>query len=859
MNNFLKKPSDTSCSYSCGLPYRLGWVRHLILKLMFSRIHINDEQIKVIKNLPPDALMIYTNKTKNKFECLFFYFQCIRYGLSAPRIAFDYRFYFWQPWGQLLEMIRNKFLALKQRSPLPDAYASGFIRNKLLNYGAGFLSLAGKTGFFKRWVGVAMDPMEYLIVLQKEISRPIFLIPHLLFFDNKPIGNEQNLTDILFGSKQKPGHLRRILALFRRPKDIFVEISEPLNLKYFLKIRSIETSSDEVLAVDLRRRLLEQINGHRQRVTGPSIKSAEELRQTVLTSADLTRYIQRHSARRKITLFEARKEASKYFNEIAAKYSLSFVALGSAVTRWFLKSIFDKVTVDMDGLNRIKRKHLKGPLVFIPCHKSNFDSITLMSVLYANHLHCPHTFAGENLSFWPIGPFLRRTGAFFMRRSFKGAVFYAVVFSEYVKILLKEGYNMEIFIEGTRSRSGKLLPPQVGGLSLLINAYQNNVCPDLVFVPVSISYDRIPEESSYLHEIQGGQKTKESLGAMIKGGKILKSRYGQIYFHFADPVVLSSFFEMENVDISETLKGKKLNRFSKKLGQRLLYEVQCKSVITPQSLVAAALLGITRQNITAENVFEIVETFLSYLSTKNIFLTDPLTIDPPTAVAHALKYFTRRNIIEPVETMSPKDQFKIPLNKRNSLEFHKNNAIGHLIPAAFTALLILTTDMFQFGSNHLHSEYAYLKKLFVNEFFFDPDQTIAYQVRKTIKAFIDDLIVIPHPTLPDTYNLTSPGYRKLQSFSGLLKPLFEAYLVALSYYRNLPEKLPSKKERVRAMRSSGHLMRKKNQIDRVEAISEVYLSQADAVFSHMGFQKKDTFHKSEHEFKRIQTYLKYLS
>jgi hypothetical protein len=107
--------------------------------------------------------------------------------------------------------------------------------------------------------------------------------------------------------------------------------------------------------------------------------------------------------------------------------------------------------------------------------------------------------------------------------------------------------------------------------------------------------------------------------------------------------------------------------------------------------------------------------------------------------------------------------------------------------------------------------------------------------------------------------LTSPGYRKLQSFSGLLKPLFEACLMALTYYRDLPEKLPSKKERIRAMRYLGHSMRNKNQIDRIEAISEVYLSQVDAIFSHMGFQKKGTFHKSEYEFKHIQTYLKYLS
>jgi glycerol-3-phosphate O-acyltransferase len=105
------------------------------------------------------------------------------------------------------------------------------------------------------------------------------------------------------------------------------------------------------LAVDLRRRLLAQINGHGQRVTGPSIKSAEELRQTVLTSANLTHYIQRYSARRKITLVESRKEASKYVDEIAAKYSLRFIALGSAITRWFLKNIFDDVNFESNHLH----------------------------------------------------------------------------------------------------------------------------------------------------------------------------------------------------------------------------------------------------------------------------------------------------------------------------------------------------------------------------------------------------------------------------------------------------------------------------------------------------------------------------
>jgi glycerol-3-phosphate O-acyltransferase len=858
MNNSLIKSTATPF-YSSGLPPRMGWVRHLLLKLIFNRIATDTKQYKVIHALPPEAIVIYVSKTKSKFECLLNYIQSISNGLQAPRIAFDYRFYVWQPLGRLVQMTRNRFIAVKERRLLPDAYASGYIRTNLLRHRTGFLSLMGKSGFSDHWMGTATDPLEYLIVLQKQIAQPIFLIPQLIFFDNRPLCRQPNFFDILFGSKQNPGRLRRLWALFRNPKDIFVEISEPLNLKSFLQNYSGSDVDDEQITADLRQQLLDQINAHRRRVTGPVIKSTEELRQTVLTSPNLTRYIQRHSARRKVTLAEARKEASKYFDEIAAKYSLRFVALGSAVTRWFLRHIFDHVNVDVEGLNRIKRKHLKGPLVFIPCHKSNFDNITLMAVLYANHLHCPHTFAGKNLSFWPIGPFFRRTGAFFMRRSFKGAVFYAMVFSEYVQTLLREGHNLEIFIEGTRSRSGKLLPPQTGGLSLLINACQGGACSDLVFIPVSIGYDRIPEEDSYLDEIQGGQKTKESFWAMIKGGRILKSRYGQIYFHFADPITLSAVFEQENLSISKALKGKKLNRFSYSLGQRLLYEIQCKAVITPQSLIAAALLSLDRQNFTAYHLTEIVETYLAYLATRNVLLSDNLTLNPTAAITQALEYYLHRRVIEPIKTMGPYDQFKILTNKRNSLDFYKNNVIGHLAPAAFTALVILSIDIFQFEANHLHFEYASLKELFRNEFFFEPDQTTAYQVRKAIKAFIDAAILVPHPTLPDTYNLTSPGYRKLQFFARLLKPLFESYLVVLSCYREMPAKPPSKKNRIKAMRSLAQSMRKKNQLGCPEAISEAYFNQADAVFSQMGFQKKETSKRSEKWLTHIQAYLKILS
>ncbi len=852
------KASSVSSGFSCGLPAKLGWFRHLWLKMLFEGICNNKDQFNVLHSLPNDAIIIYVNKNKSKFEWLLFYFQCNRNKFPTPRVTFDYRFCFLQSTKNLIKIGRHKILNLYHRRPLPDPYTSGYLRKKLLECNVGFLSLMGMNRFLEQWTGSAADPLQYLLHLQSQINRPIFLVPQLIFFDKRPFEEDQSLTDIFFGSRHMPGRMRRLITLIQRPENIFIEISEPINLDAYLKRMASKNLKTEELATDLKGRLLKQINGHRQRITGPVLKSGEELRQAVLTAPNLSRYIERHAVRKKISLQEARKEAAKYFDEIAAKYSRNFVSLGAAMMRWLLKNLFDDVNVDMDALNRIKRRHLKGPLVFIPCHKSNLDNMTLMSILHANHVHCPHTFAGENLSFWPVGPFIRRTGAFFMRRSFKGAVFYAMVFSEYIKTLLRESYNLEVFIEGTRSRTGKLLRPQIGGLSILINACQNGACPDLVFVPVSISYDRIPEEGSYLNEIQGGQKTKESLWGMIKGGKILRSRYGSIYFRFAEPIVLSNFMEQENLDISETLKGKRLNLFCQKLGQQLLYDIQCISIISPQSIAAAALLSISRQNITSSQVFEIVNTYLSYLSNKKVLMTDALIVNPEAAVKNALEYFVHRRIIEPIQGIGPQNRYNIPINKRNTLEFYKNNMIGHLVPAAFTALLVLAADVFQFSSNHLHQGYAFLQDVFANEFIFDPDQSATYQIRKTIKIFIDDSILVPHPKLPDTYNLTSPGYRKLQQFSGLLKSLFEAYSVALSYYTHFPSRIPDKKERIKSIRSLGQQMRKQNQIDRVEAISEIYLNQADAHFFQKGLHKQANEERLNQYIAIFQTYLKHL-
>ena len=163
----------------------------------------------------------------------------------------------------------------------------------------------------------------------------------------------------------------------------------------------------------------------------------------------------------------------------------------------------------------------------------------------------------------------RSPGAFFMRRTFKGAPLYARVFATYVYKLLQEGFNIEVFIEGGRSRTGKLLSPKTGLLSILLDAYRNGACDDLILAPIFIGYDKVPEEKAYLHELEGGAKKPESLSQVIKARKVLKKRFGKIYIEFHDPLSLKDLLERNQLDLN-TMDKDAMSAFCRNIGHRAI-------------------------------------------------------------------------------------------------------------------------------------------------------------------------------------------------------------------------------------------------------------------------------------------------
>lgn len=847
--------------YFSVLPQKIGFLSSIFLRLFYSGIKMEKDQLAVLKNVPENGIIIFAGKHQSYFEYLFYHTRYRQMRLPVPEIGFGYRVLSIQPVSRILRNLLSGVDHLITHHHLPDPYSGGFYEKALLGGRSAMVYLAEKKGFYRRFVQQKRDPLQHLIEIQKSIETPIFIVPQLMFFGKNPHRSIPRITDLLFGSETRPGLIRKMVTLFKNPDKVFVEISEPLNLREFLSAPGVGTHASEFQALTLRRQLIHQINRHRQSITGPVLKTREELKENILTSHRLQSYMMQHAKTRDIPLSQVHKKANAYLDEIAANYKSLFVRIASAVIKWLVNTMFEDVTVNYDVLDKAKNLSKQGPLIFVPCHKSHIDYLILPHILYQHNMPPPHIVAGKNLSFWPLGPLFRSGGAFFIRRSFQGAVLYSKVFAEYVHKLLQEGFNIKIFIEGGRSRTGKLIHPKLGFLSILLNALKNGASEDLIFVPIFIGYDRVLEESAYLNELEGGQKDPENLFQVIKARKFLKKRYGKIYIKFHDPISVNDLMDQMGTPLEE-MKPKAMNQFVRSLGHRLTNAINRVAVATPQGIAASVILNYPQKRFSYKQLLAHVRTYLHYLHSQNATIADSLMFNDAHALENVLEIYTQRKFIERVSNIKgaalSNPVYRVRENQRPNLEYYKNNCVSFFVPAAFTAAAILEKDAFQFSASALHSGYAFLQDFFKYEFAYDLDQTPEFFVRKNIKAFIEDAILIPHPVLPDTYNLTSSGYRKLKLFSSFLKTYFEAYTPALHFFKTYPQNALKPKERLKKILTWGNRMYKVKEIERKESLSNIYYQNAVDYFISQGIKGSENKEKIDYFEKRVQVHINHI-
>jgi glycerol-3-phosphate O-acyltransferase len=657
------------------------------------------------------------------------------------------------------------------------------------------------------------------------MDKPIFFVPLLVLYTKTPEKTSTSLPDIFFGYKDKPGIIRKVGLFLRYSGKAFIDFGEPLNLKAYLETRGQDRPTEE-LADELRQKLIESIDAQKRVILGPIMKSREQFMETTLKDPKVTKTIENIAKNTPQKVKKLRKEAEGYFDEIAADYNSAYITFFFNILTWGWKKLYEGIEVDPSQLAMVRDWARKGPVIYIPSHKSHIDYLILNYVLYEYHTHIPRIAAGKNLTFWPMGHIFRKSGAFFIRRTFKGAKLYTEVFERYVKALLEEGHPLEFFIEGGRSRSGKIVLPKIGFLSILLRAQQEGYCDDLVFVPASISYDRILEEKSLLKEFGGGDKKDENFGQMVKARHFLKRKHGKIYINFSSPFSLKEYMEQ---------RGGYSGDIHRQLAFHVIRAINNVTMVTPLALISTAILARHRRGFYVSELSKTINTILEFLKRQNIPLASTLAQIQDTLM-ETLSHLIGRKIVDFIEDVDGEETFYYVDDERKpELEYYKNSIIHYFIPNAFLAISLLKGKSDVKTLDDVLADYNFLRELFENEFIFDQEKALHEEIKNPAGYFIErDLI----KEADGGYKTTRRGFDELPMWAALAKTFLESYWIGASSFIQKEKGNIKRTDLLKNMSIRGHKYFKMGLIDHREAISQITFNNAIKFFNERKLKKR---------------------
>src|SRR5579862_7408594 len=284
------------------------------------------------------------------------------------------------------------------------------------------------------------------------------------------------------------------------------------------------------------------------------------------------------------------RQAQGLAQEIAANYSHAFVRFLEHVLTWLWNRLYDGV--QFEHAATLEQVQDGEEIVYVPCHRSHMDYLLLSYVIYRHGYAIPHIAAGINLNLPLVGRLLRKGGAFFIRRSFRGNSLYTVVFMQYLAAMMARGHSIEYFIEGGRSRTGRLLAPMTGMLAMTVRSYLREPHRPVVFLPVYFGYERILEGNTYIDELLGKPKQKESIGRLLRGiGWVFRQRLGRVYVSLGEPIHLDTMLYdyapgWRTTSFDDQNRPPWVSALVDELAQRIMRSINAAATVTPINLLA---------------------------------------------------------------------------------------------------------------------------------------------------------------------------------------------------------------------------------------------------------------------------------
>lgn len=814
----------------------------------FDRIQVDPDWATSVRQWAAEGTVVYILRSLNFIDFLALDHLTKRYHLPQIHFVNDVGLWVLHPLGRgfLRGVLRNGVTPadeLKDALNRPGGSAALFLKRP-----PNVLDLASRSVSGGRGLKMGEDLMAALIQLQREREQPIFLVPQVFVWTKRPDTRGTGSLDWVLGPREWPSPARVVAQLLSNYGKVTLRSGEPLNLKPFLNesgaLRDAQVLNRAVYT------MLRRIERERRAILGPAGKPPDRVRQEILKSQRF-----RTQLKKLAPTPDAEKEALHNADQMlremqalpdGATHGALDVVLGKIFER-----IYAGIDVDEEGIQRLRALIKEGSLILLPSHKSHIDYLVVSYVFYKWGLPLPLIVAGDNLSFFPMGPIFRHAGAFFIRRSFRGDKLYPAVVDAYVRRLIRDGYSIEVFLEGGRSRTGKLLQPKLGILSMLVHSALSLENRKLHFVPISIGYERIIETESYHHEISGGEKTKEDATGLLSATEILRHRYGRLNLQFGKTFTLDDISRELGFASPSGLSPKQSRTLTTRLAQRVMDEINGVTAVTPGPLVAMALLNHHRRGLSHDKLLRHCDRLHGALSEMGArvgpALANSTRVLRPDAVREAAQMFADAGMIEvhsANELLTGKGRrraragsgmvYTLVEDRRVELDTSKNMILHFFAERAMLASAMRPAHDAPMSEAELRERSTYLANLLKHEFLSqDPaqrfDQVLAVMVNRQELVVTDTGDVVAGPGR-DGWS----GQKWLLVYASMLKNFIESYFIVLRSLVVLVGGPMTEKELLKVALATGQRMYLAGEVERREAVSKFVMENAILSYLEQG-------------------------
>ncbi|HEY3496256.1 MAG TPA: 1-acyl-sn-glycerol-3-phosphate acyltransferase [Polyangiaceae bacterium] len=821
-----------------------------IYRRFFDKIQVDEAWVSAVRDLASRGEVVYVLRNLNFIDFLALDYLTKRYRLPQIRYVNDLGLWILNPLGKgwLNALIPQR---VTPREELEDSLSRGGSAALFLKRPPGVFDAVatGRTGARGRAEGDEL--VRTLFDMQKRRERTIFLVPQVFVWSKFPDTRGTEPFDFLLGPREWPSPTRTIAQFFYNYRHVELKLGAPIDLKNF--VAEANGMSESALVRRLTYAILRRLERERRSVTGPAEKAPERVRQEIVRSPKLRGVIDDLIDER-TSRYSVTARAHEMLKELQATPDRTTIKGLEVLFDRIFQRIYAGVEWEKSDIDRLRAAAHDGTLVLLPSHKSHVDYLLLSYVFNQQNLPLPLIAAGDNLNFFPAGAILRRGGAFFIRRSFRGDRLYAAVVDAYVRRLLRDGYPIELFLEGGRSRTGKLLPPKFGLLNMIIDAALAVPERQTLFVPVSIGYEQVLEAKSYERELSGGEKVKEDAAGLLKSRELLGNRYGRISMQVGQILTLSEIAAEIGARIDQPLSPAKRRGLVTKLGNRVMDEINRVTAVTPGSLSALVLLYHRQRGLSHEELVARAEKLLGVIARMGARVSPALRTSSgalrPDSLREAVQMFADSELVEirePAQMPGSDGRRRAPragsgayyiVNDTNrlALDTSKNVIVHFFVERALVALALLGSPPLT-ALDAVRERVRALSRLFKLEFRFRADQPFEAIFAETCRSMAErgELELDHDRCVPGSGRDGWSGQDWLECYAGILVSFLEAYLVAARALRYLEKGPLGEKDLLKRALTLGSEMFLAGEIERREAVSKPLLQNAFQAFAEQGF------------------------